>query len=208
LHPGASQYQLDEALWPGCRVSRNTRNPLVSRTRQWLGSGPSGQLYLGHVADGGSYRLSAEVGCDWYDFQALAQRGLAAGPDGMDDLAAALNLVRGRPFLGVNPATFGWAEADAQDMISAIVDVAEVLGEHARAAGDFRRVQWAAARGLAAEPVAERLHLMAAEAATAGGDQEEAERIVARLRRCIQELDPDDDLDAGLATQLLNNGAR
>lgn len=73
-----------------------------------------------------------------------------------------------------------------------------------RRVGDFRRVRWAAAR----EPVAERLHLMAAQAAAASGDQAEAERIVARLRLCIQELDPEDDLDPAVATELIKNGAR
>jgi hypothetical protein len=208
LHPAATQHQLDEALWPGCRVSRNTRNPLVSRARQWIGSNPDGQPYLGLVADDGRYTLTEDVTCDWDDFQVLAARGTAAGERGLDDLEAALRLVRGRPFLGVNPAAYAWAEADAQDMISAIVDVAQVLGEQAHAAGDFRRVRWAAAQGLLAEPVAERLHFIAAEAAAAAGDQQEADRIISRLRRRIQDLDPEDDMDHGLVTGLLNQLAR
>jgi len=194
LHPGVTQHQLDEALWPGCRVSRNTRNPLVSRTRQWLGVGVDGHPYLGLVADGGTYSLSSAVSSDWQEFQTLSRRGVAAGPAGVDDLVAALGLVRGRPFVGVNPAAYGWAEMDTQDMISAIVDAAEALAKIALDSGDYCRVRWAASRGLAAEPLAERLYVLAADAAAASGDLAEAECLMSKLRRQIQALDPDDDL--------------
>jgi DNA-binding SARP family transcriptional activator len=195
LHPHASHHQLDEALWPGARVSRNTRNPLVSRARRWLGDAPDGRSYVGKFSDGELYTLHPAITCDWHDFCTLSKRGLAAGPDGLDDLHAALDLVRGRPFLGVDPAAYGWAEADTQQMISAIVDVAEALAAAASQVGDYRRVRWATARGLDAEPFAERLHTLAAEAAAATGDHDEADRIIERFRRRIQELDPDDDID-------------
>ncbi|MGQ0842993.1 MAG: hypothetical protein ACT4QF_02545 [Sporichthyaceae bacterium] len=195
LHPGASQYQLDEALWPGCRVPRNTRNPLVSRTRQWLGTNPEGEHYLGLVGEGGHYNLGSAVTCDWHEFQALAARGIAAGEDGLDDLEAAMRLVRGRPFVGVYPAAYGWAESATQDMISAIVDVAHVTVERALARGDARRARWAAGRCLTVEPCSELLVQDAIRAAKALGDTEDADRLVAALRRQIQDLDPDDDLD-------------
>lgn len=195
LHPGASQHQLDEALWPGVRVSRGTRNPLVSRARQWLGLAPDGEPFVAMIGEGQEYRLHPDVTCDWDDFRALATRGLAAGSAGLDDLEAALGLVRGRPFLGVNPAAYGWAEADIQDMISAIVDVAHALAERALEAGDYRRARWAAARGLAAEPVAEILYRDAIRAARAAGDDEDASRLIELARRAIGEVDPDDDID-------------
>jgi DNA-binding SARP family transcriptional activator len=191
LHPGATQYQLDEALWPGARVGRNTRNPLVSRTRQWLGTNVDGQPYLGLAAEGGHYSLGAEVCCDWRDFCALAERGLAAEAEGVDELVAALELVRGRPFLGVNPAAYGWAEADTQDMISAIVDVAHALAERALRRGDYRRARWAASKGLLADSMAELLVQDAIRAAQGAGDREDIERLVAGLRRQIEDLDPD-----------------
>lgn len=199
LHPGASQHQVDEALWPGHRVSANTRNPLVSRARAWLGEKSPDQPYLAHVGNGGQYTLHPDVSCDWHEFCELSRRGVQAGAAGIDDLIGALELVRGRPFLGINPATYGWAETDIQDMVSAIVDVAQTLAERAGAAGDHQRARWAAARGLAAEPFAERLHMLAAEAAAAMGDREESDRIIAALRRQLHDLDPDDDMDLRMA---------
>ena len=50
--------------------------------------------------------------------------GYGLADDDCEQLDAALRLVRGRPFLGVDPASYAWAEADAQTMISAIVDIA------------------------------------------------------------------------------------
>lgn len=195
LHPGATQFQLDEALWPTCRVSRNTRNPLVSRTRQWLGSDADGQPYLELVGEGGHYNLASGVSCDWHDFCALAKRGLTAGTEGVDDLVAALELVRGRPFLGVNPAAYAWAETCTQDMISAIADVAHALAERCFAADDHRRARWATAKGLAVEPCAELLYRDAIRAAQAVGDQLDVDRLVASLRRQLDDLDPADDLN-------------
>ncbi|MGQ0631598.1 MAG: hypothetical protein ACT4P1_11180 [Sporichthyaceae bacterium] len=202
LHPGATQFQLDEALWPGIRVSRNTRNPLVSRTRQWLGANPAGEPHLGLVGEGGHYTLAPAVSCDWSDFCVVAKRGLAAGADGAADLIAALELVRGRPFLGVNPVSYAWAEPDTQDMISSIVDVAHSLADLSLAAGDLRRARWAASKGLVAEPFAELLYEDAIRAATALGDDAEASRMVAALRRQVAALEPEDDMGNKVASLL------
>ncbi len=194
LHPGASQHQLDEALWPGARVLKGTRNPLVSRARHWLATAPDGQPYVAIVAEGREYRLHQEVTCDWDEFRALATRGLAAKADGLKDLEAALTLVRGRPFLGVNPAAYGWAEADTQDMISAVVDVAHILAERALACDNHRLARWAAARGIVAEPVAEILYRDAVRAAVAAGDEADAARLTEAIRREVTDLDPEDDI--------------
>lgn len=81
LHPGASQHQLDEALWPGVRISRNTRNPLVSRARSWLGNAAADQPYLALVGEGQQYNLHPAVSCDWHDFCVLAKRSLGSPPE-------------------------------------------------------------------------------------------------------------------------------
>jgi nucleoid-associated protein YgaU/DNA-binding SARP family transcriptional activator len=196
LHPGASGPEIDEALWPGKRVEKGTRNPFISRARQWLGRSPEGEPYLPLVVDGGSYKLRPEVSCDWHDFVRFAKLGLDSGQEGAMALTAALDLVRGRPFLGVDPATYTWAEADAQEMISAIVDVAHVLSAMRCEAGDYRRAQEAAARGLLAEPCSELLYRDAMRAAVAVGDREEVDRLAARLRHEIALVDPEETLDA------------
>jgi DNA-binding SARP family transcriptional activator len=195
LHPGATGREIDEALWPGRRVEKSTRNPFISRARQWLGKGPDGEPYLPLVADGGSYRLRPEVSCDWHDFVRFSQLGLESGAPGATALSAALDLVRGRPFLGVDPATYTWAEADIQEMICAIVDVAHVLAEMRLEAGDFRGAQQAAARGMLAEPCSELLYRDAMKAAIATGDVDELERLSSRLRSEITLIDPDETFD-------------
>ncbi|MEO6822338.1 MAG: hypothetical protein ABI468_07815, partial [Candidatus Nanopelagicales bacterium] len=98
LHPGASRHELDEVLWPGRRVGRNTRNPFVSRTRQWLGRTPAGDAYLPLVAETGEYRLRDEITCDWDDFVRTALRGTRDSVVDVRELRIALALVRGRPF--------------------------------------------------------------------------------------------------------------
>ena len=195
LHPGATGSEIDEALWPGRRVEKSTRHPFISRARQWLGRNPEGELYLPLVADGGQYRLRPEVSCDWYDFVRFSQLGLDSGRPGASALAAALDLVRGRPFLGVDPATYTWAEADIQEMISAIVDVAHLLAQMRLEAGDFRGAQQAVARGLLAEPCSELLYRDAMKAAIAVGDVAELDRLSGRLRSEITLIDPDETFD-------------
>lgn len=194
LHPGASPHELDEAMWPGRRVAKNTRNPFVSRVRHWLGRTPDGEPYLPLVADGGEYRLRPEVTCDWHDFLRLAHTGLSQGAEGVVDLAAALDLVRGRPFLGTDPVTYTWAEADTQEMISAIVDVAHVLSVTRCEFGDHRGAQEAAARGLLVEPYSELLYRDAIKAAAARGDHAEVDRLANRLRHELALIDPEDGI--------------
>lgn len=191
LHPGASYHEIDEALWPGQRVVSDTRNALVSRARRWLGHTPTGDPYLPTVAAEGDYRLHPAVGCDWHDFNAHARQGLKVGEDGAPALASALGLVRGRPFLGVDPRDYAWAEADTQQMITSIVDVAHVLASIRLEMGDHRRAQNAAVRGLLAEPCSELLYRDALRAASLRGDHDEVTRLADRLQAQIERIDPD-----------------
>lgn len=207
LHPGASSHQIDEAMWPGHRVPKNTRNPFVSRVRQWLGRTPDGAPYLPLVADGGEYHLRPEVTCDWHDFLHLARRGLPQGPDGAHDLAAAFDLVRGRPFLGIDPATYTWAEVDIQEMISSIVDVAHVLSAIRSELGDHRGAHEAAAKGLLVDPCSELLYQDAIRAAAARGDHQEVDRLADRLRHELALVDPDDGI-AETTVELISGATR
>ena len=191
LHPGATAHELDEALWPGRRVPKETRNPFVSRVRHWLGVDEQGQPYLPLVGEHGDYRLSPAVACDWHDFLRLARAGLERGLHGSELLAEALALVRGRPFLGVDPSSYTWAERDTQDMISSIVDVAHSLAVLRLSQGDGRGAQLAAAIGLLVEPCSEPLHRDAISGARIAGDPEAASSLIQRLRASLSELDPD-----------------
>ena len=195
LHPGADNHGIDDAVWPTRRVSTSTRNSATSRLRRWLGTSPDGEPWLPLVPDRGQYRFRPEVRCDWHDFQGLARQGLARGAAGLDQLGEALALVRGRPFAGVDPAAYTWAEYDTQEMIGAITDVAHMLSSARLTAGEPEKARDAAARGLLVEPCSELLTQDAIRAAKALGDFATAERLLKRLRTRLSAIDPDADAD-------------
>ncbi len=186
LRGRATGPELDEALWHGQRIDNQTRNSLVYRTRQRVGAD-----VLPIVGPDGIYRLGPTVACDWTAFQALAHRGLAAGPDGLDDLQAALDLVRDRPLLGIRDQDYTWAEYDIQHMISTIADVAHVAAQLQSARGAHRVAIEAATKGLLAEPVSEALQADRISAANAADDLAEARRLRARWENMLADLDPE-----------------
>ncbi len=201
LHPGASASELDDALWPGQRVTYDMRNSLISRTRTWLGTDHDGRPYLDHSNNSGrGYRLHPAVRTDWHDLLRLARHGLTE--DDGDQLDAALRLVRGRPFLGVDPTSYAWAEADAQTMISTIVDVAHDTATHLMDRGRPTAARSALATGLTVEPASEALSYQAMLLAARTGDRNELERLAHRLREQLRAIDPDATLDASLSALL------
>jgi nucleoid-associated protein YgaU len=180
LNPGASAYELDEALWPGRRIEPSSRNPFISRVRQWVGYASDGELYLPFVRDGSHYQLHDRVTCDWHEFVALSHRGFAAGVDGILDLEAALSLVRGRPFLGIDPGRYTWAEPHIQEMIAAVCDVAHLVSQARAERGEWRAAQHAASIGLLVDPAGDLLFKDAVAAAIGAHDADE----VGRLKSC------------------------
>lgn len=97
LCPSDDHRALTAAMWPaGCTV--NNRNSYMSRVRRWLGADT-----VPVVAEDG-YRLDPRVHCDYHEAKHLIRRGLRrGGPAGDQDLAAALDLVRGVPFTPPGP---------------------------------------------------------------------------------------------------------
>jgi len=121
---------------------------MISRTRSWLGRTDDGDSYLEPFAQtNGRLRLRPEVRSDWDDFQALAARGMA-DPQDTDALAAALELVRGRPFGSLWRRELAWADIDSHRMISGIVDVAYELALRHEAAGRVREARAAVHRAM------------------------------------------------------------
>jgi len=196
LHGPATGPELDEILWSGERIDARARASLVYRARQWFG-----RDHLPVVGQDGLYRLGDGVTCDWIDFQEHARRGLAAGTDGSADLAAALALVRDRPFLGVGGAEFIWAETEIQAMIGLIADAAHLLAEVQLRRGQNRAAVETAMIGIRAEPCSEILHRDAIQALVADGDSARAKEVADALYERVHQLDPEctrQEIDASL----------
>lgn len=207
LNPGADHHAVDDALWPGRMVGKQMRNAVISRTRSWLGKNTDGQAYLPRVQDttDSRYRLSAAVTCDWSQFQKLARTGLTRyDEDGDLALRRALALVRGRPFTGIAPQRYAWAEPTIQEMVSAIVDTAHELSERCREAGDISGALWAARRGLLAAEESEVLHRQVFLAHHAADDIDALREAAARLTRINEELMGGVDMETETAELLRN----
>ncbi|MFI5822879.1 LysM peptidoglycan-binding domain-containing protein [Streptomyces rishiriensis] len=189
LHPGLGRQDLDNAIWPGLRKTSSTRNTAISRLRSWLGPNPHlpaddpRGAYLPAVTEG-VYRLGPAVTSDWDRFKELYQQGMHHdGQDADVALAHALALVRGRPFADVDPSKYCWAEADIQEMISAIVDVAHELAERRRQIRDYRAAAQAVTKGMLVDSQSELLYRDLFTICHEMGDREGLERAAAQLAR-------------------------
>ncbi|MFF3326947.1 LysM peptidoglycan-binding domain-containing protein [Streptomyces sp. NPDC002889] len=207
LNPGVDHHAIDDALWPGRLVNKQMRNAVISRTRSWLDKDTDGNAHLPRVQDTGDsrYRLGPAVACDWTRFQRFARTGLARhDEDGDLALRRALALVRGRPFTGIHPQRYAWAEPLIQEMVSAIVDVAYKLSTRRREADDIPGALWAAMRGLLAAEESEMLHRQIFLAHHAAGDIDALRAAAARLARINEQLLGGVDMEAETAELLRN----
>ncbi len=197
LHPdGVDGDQLSEALWPGRPPAKGTLNTTTAVARAYLGMTPDGEPRLPHARNG-IYRLDPSVGLDWTRFHTLAERGYGQGEDGAADLRRALELVRGRPFQGAKPRSYGWAQLDEVPVMeSSIVDAADHLAGLLLHAGDHGGCQWAARRGLVTAPYDERLYRKLMLAADAAGNPAGVEAVMDELLLRLDEenLEPYDTL--------------
>ncbi|MFJ3714123.1 LysM peptidoglycan-binding domain-containing protein [Streptomyces sp. NPDC090053] len=124
FRPGRSADALCEAMDPARPWSKNTLQSRMSELRTRLGSDPDQNPYLPRDRTSG-YRFSPKVRCDWHRFKQLAERGLTKGAaTGVEDLEAALALVRGRPLSG---GDHSWAAPLVQEMLTKITDVAHTI---------------------------------------------------------------------------------
>lgn len=183
LNPAVAPADVDDAIWPARprQDNTNTRNTFTSKLRRWLGEDASGDLYLPR----NRYQL-AGVGSDWAEWRRL----LSTSPKraATSDLATALKLVRGRPFSGVHPSRYAWAEPIRQEMIGEIVEVSYELARRRLLAGDWRGVETAIVIALSIEPALEHLWRLRILAAHHAGDTEAFEEARARLLALIDEL--------------------
>jgi len=177
-------------MWPGQRISGQTRNSAVSRLRRWLGEDSAGEAYLPHHSTEG-YRFTEAVATDWEEFRALVPDTAAVDRTGTEALERALALVRGRPFDHVHPTYYGWAESLKQTMITVVVDVADTLARRRLLEGRWRDAEQAVTVGLAVEPGMERLWRTRIRAAYGSGNAAAVREAVDRLLAITGELGGD-----------------
>jgi len=125
---------------------------LITRTRKRLGQARDGQEYIIHLGSG-IYVPHGDLTLDWASFTALARRGRAERR--IEDLRAAMALVRGEPFAD---CYHWWIDiALVETMRAEVIDTADLLAQLELSAGDPRAAARAAKAGLAAETAAEQL---------------------------------------------------
>lgn len=159
--------------------------------RKWLGADPTTQRrYLPDAtradqrSDGhGLYQLG-DVLYDADLFRRLRLRGQVRGPDGLDDYLKALSLVSGAPYSELRPSGGIWLadDRDDQHLLVAIVDTAHLSVTMALQIADLDRARRAAQTAATAAPNEDIPKLDLAQIATAEGNEDRRDRVIAELQ--------------------------
>ncbi|MEU3181390.1 LysM peptidoglycan-binding domain-containing protein [Streptomyces albidoflavus] len=189
LHPGATSHQIDEVLAPNGRSNRDTRNSRLRELRKWLGEREDGTLYLPLLASQPDRRFRLQhVTCDWDAFQNLAADHTGDLADRQERLHRALDLVRGRPFSGIPARRYSWSEDIVQEIITAVVHVADELADLRLRESDGRGALWAATRGLQVAREAEQLWRQRFRAHALLGEERELEAAIRSMEAMLLDL--------------------
>lgn len=165
------------ALWPDRLLADPTRHSTVSAARRSLGRSAAGHDHLprGHRL----LRLEATVATDWDRFARLCRSPEPAC------WAAALSLVRGRPFDGLRNPDWVVLDGVAARVEDAVVQTALRLAGHHLDTGDAHAAEVALRRALVASPYDERLYRRLLEAADRQGNPAGVEAVMAELVRLV-----------------------
>jgi nucleotide-binding universal stress UspA family protein len=190
-HPaGVDSDRLRTALWPRNKLpAPKTFSNAVSKARLALGA-----RHLPHATNE-RYRLEPTVTTDLARFEAMARYAhRQQGPEAIDTLRAALELIRGAPYTAVHG--FHWAPSEGLvgHAEATVVDVAHRLAQLCLEAGDPGGAEWAAHHGLLASPGNEALFRDRMEAAYAAGDPARVEAVMDELCDFIEGDNPYDTL--------------
>ena len=160
-HPrGASQWELGDALWPN-GINDNSVRVFAAGLRRWLGRTPDGDAWLPDARHTNSvYQLQAGYLLDWHLLRRLTTRARQRGKAGIDDLRAALALVRGRPLAGTDSlhngrnqySWLGESDINPPHILAVIVDTAHHLAQLYLEAGDTAGARWAVHQSWIADP--------------------------------------------------------
>ena len=161
-------------------IQNNTLHTRLGQLRKWLSTKPGGdEWYLPNaqrIRGQQVYRLEGILADDDL-FRRLRARAEARGPEGIDDLCRALELVAGPPYDQQRPKGYGWLVDTPHDhyLTAGIVDIAHVVATHALAEGDPHLALWAAEKAILAAPSEDKPRLDLARAMKAMGHVDEAD---------------------------------
>lgn len=176
-HPGATGTAVDDALWPNRahHDHSSVRHRSLTALGEWLTDERPASADSGTAA-------AADLVSDWH----LWTRLVPADPTdaGTDHLEQALGLVRGRPFAGVHPRHYVWAEHLKAEMVFAITTAATELARRRIMEGRWTAAIDASIVGLTVEPGVEALWRMQLLAAHELGDPAARETATAGLLDC------------------------
>jgi DNA-binding SARP family transcriptional activator len=180
LHPrGVDRHQLLAALWPDQSVNLQTMRNRIRETRR---------LVDGGITDGPIWRLDETVTTDWDQFKALSKGDI-------DHQRRALELVRGRPFAGLDDADWIDLGGFRSEVEATIVDVALTVTEHDLETENYAGALTAARAGLQASRYEERLHRAGIRAAAAQGLVGLAKTMQQEMRRVLDlDVEPEDQI--------------
>jgi len=178
LHPGGvSNDQWATALWPDRPMAPASLHSTASAARRALGVAASGEDHLPRAR--GRLCLGPGVRSDWDRFVDLSRSQEA------DDWAAALALIRGRPFDGLRSPDWVVLEGVQATVEAVVVDVACRFADHCLGSKDPRRAEWAARQGLRVSPYDERLFRVLLRTAEVAGNPAGVEAVMAELLHLV-----------------------
>jgi hypothetical protein len=160
-HPrGASQWEIGDALWPNGINDKSVR-VFAAGVRRWLGHTPDREPWLPDARDTNSlYQRRPGYLLDWHLLRRLKTRARQRGHAGIEDLRAALALVRGRPLAGADSLTNGrnqysWlgeSDINPPHILAVIVDTAHHLAQLHLERCDTVGARWAVHQSWIADP--------------------------------------------------------
>ena len=166
-------------------IQNNTLHTRLGQLRKWLGKQPdSDEWYLPNavrIRGQQVYRIEGII-VDADLFRRLRARGEARGPEGIEDLRRALELVTGRPYDQPRSRGYGWLVDTPFDhyLTAAIVDVAHIVATFGLTEGQPKLALWAAEKAIAAAPSEDKPRLDLTRAMKAMGQDAEAENYLRR----------------------------
>lgn len=188
LHPrGVHTNRFSSAIWPR-GVTDETRDAALRQAREWLGHSADRVPRLDE-ADG-VWRLDPhQVRVDWDQFRSLINRAVESPDVRQTMLAAALGLVRGRPWNELPAGRYAWLshETIEDDMSLAVGLTSRAQAEHSAAHDDGQGAREALLRGLALSPASEELWCAALRLAERFGGTADARIVADQMYAAIAE---------------------